>query len=63
MVALLTLIYVHSVYFGRRIVQLSGERRLDELRSLRRRSRVVSAANLSLMGIILLLAVMMQTPP
>jgi uncharacterized membrane protein len=60
---LLLLIYVHNVYFGKRIVQLAEERKLDELKTLRRKSRFVSAANLTLMIIILLLAVMLQMPP
>ena len=60
---LLALIYVHNVYFGKRIVQLAEERRLDDLQKLRRRSRVVSAANLSLMLAILFLATIMQMPP
>jgi len=60
---LLILIYVHNVYFGKRIMHLAEEGRLDELRRLRRRSRVVSAANLSLMAAILLMAVMLQMPP
>ena len=60
---LLALIYVHNVYFGKRIVRLAAERRLEELRALRRRSRLVSAINLALMLVILLLAVMLQIPP
>lgn len=62
-VILLVFIYVHNVYFGKRIVHLAEERRLDELRRLRKKSRVISAANLMLMIAILLLAVLMQTPP
>lgn len=57
------MIYVHNVYFGKRIVRLAAERRLEELRALRRRSRLVSAINLALMLVILLLAVMLQIPP
>ena len=60
---LLILIYVHNVYFGKRIIRLAEEKRLDELRQLRKRSRVVSAANLFLMVAILLMAVMLQIPP
>jgi copper resistance protein D len=60
---LLLLIYVHNVYFGKRIVRFAEERKLTELRSLRKKSRLVSAANLTLMVVILLLAVMMQMPP
>lgn len=59
---LLALIYLHNVYFGRKIVKLAAEKRLDELRALRKRSRAVSAANLGLMLAILLLAVMLQGP-
>jgi len=60
---LLLFIYVHNVYFGKRIIRLAKEGRLDELKALRKRSRVVSAANLTLMLLILLLATMMQIPP
>ncbi len=44
--ALVTGIYVHNAYFGRKIVRLAREGKVDELRLLRRRSRVVSAMNL-----------------
>jgi putative copper resistance protein D len=60
---LLLLIYVHNVYFGKRIVRLAKEARLDELNALRKRSRVVSTANLTLMLVILLLSTIMQIPP
>jgi putative copper resistance protein D len=62
-VILLALIYTHNVYFGRNIVRLASEKKLDELRALRRRSRVVSFANLSIMVAILVLVTMMQVPP
>ena len=60
---LLLLIYVHNVYFGKRIVRLLEQRKFKELKTLRRRSRLVSAANLTLMIVILLLAVLLQMPP
>ena len=60
---LLALIYVHNVYFGKRIVRLAEDRKLEELKALRRKSRFVSATNLALMLIILLLAVVLQIPP
>jgi uncharacterized membrane protein len=60
---LLVLIYVHNVYFGKKIVRLAEERKLEDLKALRRKSRLVSAANLSLMILILFLAVMLQMPP
>ncbi len=60
---LLALIYVHNVYFGKRIIRLAKEARLDELKALRKRSRIISAANLTLMLLILLLSTMMQIPP
>jgi uncharacterized membrane protein len=63
LVAVLLLIYVHNVYFGRQIIRLAQERNLESLKELRKRSRIVSAANLSLMIVILLLATMMQVPP
>ncbi len=62
-VVLIALIYVANVYFGKRIVALARENRLEELRELRKRSRLVSFANLSLMLAILVLAVLMQAPP
>jgi len=60
---LLALIYVHNVYYGKRIIRLAKEARLDELKALRSRSRIVSAANLTLMLLILLLSTLMQMPP
>jgi len=61
--ALLLLIYVHNVYFGKKIVRFAEEHKLEELKAIRRQSRLVSAANLSLMVVILVLAVMLQMPP
>lgn len=60
---LLTLIYVHNVYFGKRIIRLAKDARLDELKALRKRSRIISTANLTLMLLILLLSTIMQNPP
>jgi copper resistance protein D len=60
--ALLLLIYVHNVYFGRRIVLLAREGKLGELKAIRKRSRIVSAVNLALMVVILFLAVLLQMP-
>jgi putative copper resistance protein D len=62
-VLLVALIYVHNVYFGKRIIRLAKEARLDELKALRKRSRIISAANLTLMLLILLLSTIMQNPP
>ncbi len=61
--ALIALIYVHGLYYGRRIVRLAREGKIDELRQVRRHSRVVSWVNLSLMLVILGLAVLLQMPP
>jgi len=60
---LLLLLYVHNVYFGKKIVRFAEENKLQELRAIRRKSRLVSAANLMLMIGILVLAVMLQMPP
>jgi copper resistance protein D len=60
-VALILMIYVSNVYFGRRIMRFAREGRLEELKALRRMSRRVSFANLGLMLVILLLVVAMQT--
>ena len=59
--ALIALLYVSNVYFGRKITRLAKEGRLDELKALRKTSRLVSFANLGLMSAILLLAAIMQT--
>lgn len=59
---LLVLIFVHNVYYGKKIVQLARERRLDELKELRKRSRVISFTNLALMILILVFAVLLQVP-
>lgn len=60
---LLLLIYVNNLYLGRRIVRLAREGKLGELKQLRKRTKLLSAVNLTLMLTILLLAVMMQMPP
>ncbi|HKM77874.1 MAG TPA: CopD family protein [Candidatus Bathyarchaeia archaeon] len=60
---LIFLVYLNNAYFGKQIVRLGKERRLEELRQLRKMSRLVSIANLSLMTMILLLAAMMQITP
>ena len=62
-VALFVLIYGHNVYFGRKIVRFARENKLDELKSIRKKSRIVSFTNLALMIVILVLAVMLQMPP
>ncbi|MDG7008665.1 MAG: CopD family protein [Nitrososphaerota archaeon] len=61
-VALILLIYLHNTYFGRKIVQFAREGKLEQLKAIRKKSRVVSMANLLLMLVILLLAVMLQMP-
>jgi putative copper resistance protein D len=58
--ALLVLLYISNVYFGRRITRLAREGRLEELKALRRTSRLVSFANLGLMAFVLLLVALMQ---
>ena len=60
---LLILIYTHNVYFGRRIVRFAREKKLDELKAIRRKSRIVSFTNLALMIAILVLATLLQMPP
>jgi len=60
-ITLIVLLYLHNTYFGRKIVKLAREGRLEELKALRRRSRVVSFANLGLMIAILIFAVLLQT--
>jgi len=62
-IILLILIYVHNVYFGKRIAALAKERNIEGLKRIRKSSRKISAANLILMAAILFLAVLMQMPP
>lgn len=59
---LVVLIYVHGLYFGRKISRLAREGNLEELRRVRRTSRIVSYTNLGLMLAVLALAVMLQWP-
>jgi len=60
---LIFLVYLNNAYFGKQILRLGREKTLDELREIRKMSRLVSIANLSLMTMILVLAAMMQIPP
>jgi len=62
-IILLILIYVHNVYFGKRIMALARERNIEGLKKIRKTSRKISALNLILMATIFLLAVLMQIPP
>ncbi|MEM3685456.1 MAG: CopD family protein [Conexivisphaerales archaeon] len=60
-VALLLIgVYSHNVYFGRRIVSLAREGKVQQLNALRKKSRVVSTFNLVMMIVILLIAALMQ---
>jgi uncharacterized membrane protein len=61
-ILLLSLIYLNNLYFGKRIMRLAEERKLDEVKALRKKSKLVSVANLSLMIAILLLSTIMQMP-
>lgn len=61
-IILIVLIYAHGAYYGRKIVKLARERNFEELAAVRKKSRIISFANLALMIAILLLAVMLQTP-
>ncbi len=60
---LIVLIYVHGAYYGRKIVRLAREKDVEGLKAVRRKSRIISFANLALMMAILILAVMLQLPP
>jgi len=62
-VILMILIYVHNVYFGKRITALAKERNVEGLKKIRKTSRKISTANLILMVAIFFLAVLMQMPP
>jgi uncharacterized membrane protein len=58
---LIVTVYIHNVYYGKRISRLAREKRAQELASLRKRSRVISTLNLILMLLITFLATMMQS--
>lgn len=58
---LIALLYVSNVYYGRRIMRLAREGKIEELTATRKTSRIVSFANLGLMALILLLVAVMQT--
>lgn len=58
---LLVLLYVSNVHFGKKITRLAREGAIEELKALRRTSRLVSFANLGLMAVILVLVALMQT--
>jgi len=60
---LIFLIYAHGLYYGRKIVKLAQERNVEGLRAVRKRSRIISFANLGLMITILVLAALLQMPP
>jgi uncharacterized membrane protein len=62
-VLLIILIYVHGLYFGKKIARLAAEKNTEGLRAVRRISRSISYANLALMIAILILAVLLQSPP
>jgi copper resistance protein D len=61
-VILIILIYAHGLYYGKKIVKLAQEKNTEGLRAVRRRSRIISYTNLALMVVILILAVMLQSP-
>lgn len=61
-VLLIALVYAHGAYYGRKIARLARDRDVEELAVVRRRSRIISYANLALMIAILILAVMLQMP-
>jgi uncharacterized membrane protein len=52
--------YLHNVYFGKKIIELAREKRIEELQNLRKKSRIVSFTNLGIMVIILFIVVMMR---
>ncbi len=62
-IVLIILIYTHGAYYGRKIVKLAQQKDLEGLRDVRKKSRMISLANLILMVVILILAVMLQMLP
>ncbi len=59
---LIAMIYGNNIYFGRRTTRFAREKKFEELKALRRKSRVISFTSLGLMAAILFLAVMLQIP-
>ncbi len=59
-VILVILIYLHGLYYGKKIVKLAKEKDIEGLKNVRRRSRIISFSNLALMIVILVLAIMLQ---
>lgn len=62
-ILLVALVSLHGVYYGRKIITLSKEEKFDELKAVRRQSRIISGASLVLMVAILILAAALQIPP
>lgn len=62
-ILLVALVSLHGGYYGRKIITLSKEEKFDELKAVRRQSRILSGASLVLMVAILILAVALQIPP
>lgn len=60
---LIVLIYLHGAYYGRKISKLAIQKDIEGLKSIRKKSRIISYTNLALMIVILALATMLQTPP
>ncbi len=60
---LIVLIYVHGLYYGRKISGLARAGDVDGLRRVRRVSRLISYTNLGLMVGVLALAALLQTVP
>lgn len=60
-VVLVVMLYVSNVHYGRKIVRLAREGKMEELKALRRTSKLISFTNLGLMALILLLVALMQT--
>ncbi|MEM4311154.1 MAG: CopD family protein [Nitrososphaerales archaeon] len=54
---MIILIYIHNIYFGKRITKLAKENKMKELWNLRRMSRKIAYSNLILMALITFLAV------
>lgn len=59
-VVLIALIYVHGLYFGRKISALARAGDVEGLRAVRRVSRRISYTNLGLMVVVLALAAILQ---
>ena len=56
-IILIMLAYIHIAHFGKRIIGAAKQQNLDKLKRIRKRSKLVSIANLFLMTVVILLSI------